>query len=72
MRSLAVSLGLVLAASGNAAPVEAATPVRTVQLALTVGIDITVPASVNLGAPSSAACWSGSWARWRCATSAGR
>ncbi|WFE37162.1 hypothetical protein [Micromonospora sp. WMMD998] len=49
MRSLAALSGLLLAAVGAAAPVEAATPVRTVRLALTVGVDITVPPSVNLG-----------------------
>ncbi|MEV0001279.1 hypothetical protein AB0H28_03190 [Micromonospora sp. NPDC050980] len=48
MRWLAASVGLVWAASGFSVPAEAAPP-RTARLALTVGVDITVPASVNLG-----------------------
>ncbi|MBM0204846.1 hypothetical protein ACIA47_12305 [Micromonospora sp. NPDC051227] len=49
MRPIVVPLSLLLAL-GGALPVEAAPTTRTVELALTVGVDITVPAAVNLGA----------------------
>ncbi|MBQ1024387.1 hypothetical protein [Micromonospora sp. C95] len=49
MRLLAALLGVIIILVG-AAPAEAAAPVgRTVQLAATPGVDITVPATVNLG-----------------------
>ncbi|MER7269847.1 hypothetical protein ABT344_16290 [Micromonospora carbonacea] len=49
MPTLLASLGVALTLARVAAPVEGVAPPRTVQLALTVGIDITVPASANLG-----------------------
>ncbi|MFY1689210.1 hypothetical protein [Plantactinospora sp. WMMB782] len=49
MKSLFAPFGVALTLVGVVAPIEGVPPPRTVQLALTVGVDITVPASVNLG-----------------------
>ncbi|MEV4464116.1 hypothetical protein AB0J51_10855 [Micromonospora echinofusca] len=48
MRLLAALLGAILILV-TASPADAAPSGRTVRLARTVGVDITVPASVNLG-----------------------